>query len=70
MIKRPLKVVLAGPRGFCAGVDRAHDGQYGQQHQEKEVAERSVSKADVLALVGAASEVEERRPSKDARRAR
>ena len=23
MIKRPLKVVLAGPRGFCAGVDRA-----------------------------------------------
>ena len=23
MIKRPLKVLLAGPRGFCAGVDRA-----------------------------------------------
>jgi 4-hydroxy-3-methylbut-2-enyl diphosphate reductase len=23
MIKRPLKILLAGPRGFCAGVDRA-----------------------------------------------
>ena len=23
MTKRPLKILLAGPRGFCAGVDRA-----------------------------------------------
>ena len=23
MEKRPLKILLAGPRGFCAGVDRA-----------------------------------------------